>query len=209
MDTEELIQNELVLIQIHLINESGIIIMKHEISEGHPIRHYFVGALHDSFGRDLATPTHEGIENYLGNLLVDFADTDNVFGIHDAFGEAIDSVAELLMDADVLQNGNSMAREQEIHNHVGDFLLFWSGLFPEFLIQMKAPGSRDVLLDPVKQGQSSYYVVSTFEHGSYAHETPMFKKLNDNFEQYRYGLELVRASFMSFSLQGWNDGFSA
>jgi hypothetical protein len=183
--------------------------MKGNLSSDHPLRHYFVEALHDTFRGEPTIESSEDIEAYLSELLVNFIDMENVFEIHDPYGRRIDSVTEMMMEADIRMNADSFAREREVHRHIGDFLLFWSGLFPEFLMQMKAPGSKDVLLDPVRQGQFSYHVVSTFEHGAYAHEAPIFKKLSDDFENYRYGLSLVRASFEGFARQGWTDGFQA
>ena len=183
--------------------------MKRDVSSDHPLRHYFVEALHDSFYGDAGIESSEDIEAYISDMLVNFIDMDNVFGVRDHFGVQVESVTEMMMEADIRMNADSFAREREVHRHIGDFLLFWSGLFPEFLMQMKAPGSKDVLLDPVKQGSFSYHVVSTFEHGAYAHEAPIFKKLSNDFEQYRYGLSLVRASFEGFARQGWTDGFRA
>jgi len=183
--------------------------MKREVSSNHPIRHYFVEALHDSLTREMGMDDCLDVEEYIGEMLTEFVEMDNVYDIRDSYGRQVDSIAEMLAEADITGLAGSFDREREVHRHVGDFLLFWSGLFPEFLKQMRAPGSRDVLLDPIKQGQFSYYVVSTFKHGSYAHEAPTFKKLSDEFEQYRYGLRLVRASFEGFARQGWTDGFTA
>lgn len=183
--------------------------MKRDISGDHPLRHYFVETLHDSFSHELSIETSEDVEAYLSELLVNFMDVENLYSIRDPFGQPVQSVAEMMVEADIRLNADSFAREREVHRHIGDFLLFWTGLFPEFLMQMKAPGSKDVLLDPVQQGRFSYHVVSTFEHGAYAHEAPIFKKLSRHFEDYRYGLSLVRASFEGFARQGWTDGFSA
>ena len=183
--------------------------MKREISNDHPLRHYFVEALHDSVGREPGMEMSEDVENYLTDLMVNFLDIDNVYEIRDPDGRPVRSVSEMLAEGDIRQHASSFDREREVHRHVGDFLLFWSGLFPEFLKQMRAPGSKDVLLDPIRQGRFSYYVVSTFEQGAYAHEAPLFRKLSDGFEQYQYGLSLVRASFEGFARQGWTDGFPA
>ncbi|MDR3689632.1 MAG: hypothetical protein P4L46_09665 [Fimbriimonas sp.] len=183
--------------------------MKRDICDGHPLRHYFVEALHDTLDREFGQVDDPEVEQYIGDMLVDFIDVDNIFDIHDAYGQKVDAVVDMLVEADIREAADSFDREREVHRHVGDFLLFWSGLFPEFLKQMKAPGSRDVLLDPIRQGKFSYYVVSTFEHGAYAHEARIFKKLSDEFDTYRYGLNLVRASFEGFARQGWVDGFRA
>ena len=183
--------------------------MKRTISENHPLRHYFVEMLHDSFSHELSLETSEDVEAYLSDMLVNFMDMDNVYGIRDPFGQPVTTIAEMMVEGDVRGNAESFGREREVHRHIGDFLLFWAGLFPDFLIQLKAPGSKDMLLDPIKQGAFSYHVVSTFEYGSYAHEAPIFKKLSRHFEEYQYGLSLVRASFKGFAMQGWPDGFTA
>ncbi len=183
--------------------------MTRPISSDHPLRHYFVETLHDTFTDEPGIDTSDDIEMYLSDMLLNFVDMRNVFSIHDALGNMVDSVTEMVLEADILTNADSFDREREVHRHIGDFLLFWSGLFPEFLKQLKAPGSKDVLLDPIRQGSFSYHVVSTFEHGAYAHEAPVFKRLSQDFENYRYGLSLVRASFEGFARQGWTDGFQA
>ena len=143
--------------------------MKQKISSNHPLRHYFVETLHDCFESHLEVQDAGEIEAYLGNMLADFISVDNMFAIEDAFGRPVESIAEMLEEGDIRLKAESFDREREVHRHVGDLLLFWSGLFPGFLKQRTAPGRPDVLLDPIKQGQFSYYVVSTFEHGSYAY----------------------------------------
>jgi len=183
--------------------------MKGNLSSDHPLRHYFVEALHDTFRGEPSIDSSDDIEAYLSEMLVSFIDMENLYELRDPFGRRLDSVTEMMLEGDIRINADSFDREREVHRHIGDFLLFWSGLFPEFLIQMKAPGSKDVLLDPVRQGSFSYHVVSTFEHGAYAHEAPIFKKLSRHFENYQYGLNLVRASFEGFARQGWTDGFKA
>jgi hypothetical protein len=115
----------------------------------------------------------------------------------------------MLVEADVRLNADSFDREREVHKHIGDFLLFWSGLYPEFLRKLKAPGSKDLFVDFDEQGKYSYHVVSTFDHDPYSAEAPIFRKLSAEFEQYKYGLSLVRASFSGFAAQGWLNGFEA
>ncbi len=182
--------------------------MKREIASDHPLRHYFVETLHDSLATKLAVEASEEVEAYLSDLMVSFMDMDNVFKIRDPFGAPVHTIAEMVVEGDVRLNASSFDREREVHRHIGDFLLFWSGLFPEFLNGVKAAGN-DVLLNPVQQGRYSYHVVSTFDHDPYAEEAPLFEELSRHFEDYRYGLSLVRASFEGFARQGWMDGFQA
>ena len=182
--------------------------MKREISSDHPLREYFSETLHDSLTGKLGMSDTEAVETYLARMLVDFLNFDGIYAIRNARGKRIESVVEMLAEGDVRVHADSFDREREVHRHVGDFLLFWSGLFPEFLGQIKAPTSQDALVDVVKQGQFSYHVVSTFEHGQYADEATTFRKLSVHFDEYRTGLSLMRTSFDGF-MQGWGKGFDA
>ena len=50
----------------------------------------------------------------------------------------------------------------------------------------------DNLLDLVRTGKESYYIVSRFEHFEYAKVAPLFSKLSRRFEDCVYGLNLVK-----------------
>ncbi|AIE85570.1 hypothetical protein [Fimbriimonas ginsengisoli] len=171
--------------------------MTGDVDRGHPIRAYFAETLHDSLAR-LGLDQSE-VERYLAEMLVRFIHQDGIYSIRDAYGARVESVAEMVAEGDVRLKADSFAREREVHRHIGDFLLFWSGVFPEFLPRMKSPTGMDALLDPIRQGQFSYYVASTFDHGDYAEDAPVFRRLSQEFEGYRIGLSLVRDRFEGFA----------
>jgi hypothetical protein len=171
--------------------------MKREVSGDHPIRAYFAETLHDSLVR-LGLEENE-VEGYLAEMLVRFLRQDGLYAIRNAYGIRVETVTEMVAEGDIRLNADSFDREREVHRHIGDFLLFWSGIYPEFLRHLKAPTGKDALLDPIRQGQLSYYVASTFDHGDYAHEAPVFRKLSVQFEGYRDGLSLVRETFEGFA----------
>jgi hypothetical protein len=52
-------------------------------------------------------------------------------------------------------------------------------------------------------------VASTFDHDPYGHEAAVLRKLSEGFEDYQYGLTLVRASFQGIAMQGWVRGYEA
>lgn len=183
--------------------------MKREIDANHPLRQFFRQALTESFGEPQYHVQDQDVLNYLEDMLVTFMHDDRIFSLHDPLGRRIESVAEMMLEGDVRYNADSFEREREVHRHIGDFAMFWSGLYPEFLLRLKSPLSKDFLVDYTKQGKLSYHVVSTFEYPPYSDEAPTFKKLSDGFEVYRYGLSLVRASFEGFARQGWVNGFEA
>lgn len=168
-----------------------------------PLRAYFLEVLHDSFDRKLGVPEPEDLEIYLAEMLTRFTHEERIFALRDAYGRRVTSLAEMLAEGDVRLNADSFDREREVHRHVGDFLLFWSGLFPEFLESVGASAS-DGLLDAVRQGSESYYIVSSFNHAPYDREAPMFLRLSQEFEACRLGLGLVRASFEGFRRGGFD-----
>ena len=171
--------------------------MRREVNGDHPIRAYFAESLHGPLVR-LGLDENE-VEAYLTEMLVRFLHQDGVYAIRDAFGSRVETVTEMAAEGDIRLNADSFDREREVHRHIGDFLLFWSGLFPESLDRLTAPTGLDALLDPIRQGQMSYYLVSTFDHGDYAREAPVFRRLSDEFEGYRESLYLVRETFEGFT----------
>jgi hypothetical protein len=173
-----------------------------------PIRVYFAEAVHDAMDR-YANLSDIEVENYLTRMLVEFLRMDGIYGLKDKSGRRVGSVSEMLCEGDIRLNADSFGREREVHRHIGDFLLFWSGLFPEYLPNLKSPAGKDALIDPVGQGRMSYHVASTFEYEPYGSEAKVLRKLSEKFETYQYGLGIVRAGFEGFRRQGWPKGFEA
>jgi hypothetical protein len=169
----------------------------------HPLRGLFQQAVRRAFHDRLGLPYQE-VSAYLTELLVDFVHRDNLFRIRDRHGVALDEVAEMLLEADVAANATSFDRERAVHKHIGDFTLFWAGIYPEALKALQSPLRADHLLDYVRQGKQSYYIVSTFAYGRYAGDAGLFRRLSEEFELCIYGLSLVRREWqqMSASRQG-------
>ncbi len=152
------------------------------------IKMWFREAVHASLHDKLGLKD-EQVEAYLGDLLADFVHFDDIYKLRDEAGRPIKTVTDMVAEGDIRLKASSFDREREVHKHVGDFLLFWSGMFPEQLQTLPAP---DRVIDCEKQGAYSYYVVSTFDHGRYADEAPVFRRLSEEFEACRLGLSLVR-----------------
>jgi hypothetical protein len=142
--------------------------------------------------------TEEGpVESYLVEMLVRFLHQDGIHAIRDATGRTVTSIPEMLAEGDIRLRADSFERERQVHRHIGDFLLFWSGMFPESMPAMVKQSGIDKILDPIGQGRMSYHVVSTFNYPPYEEEAQIFHKLSEGFEDYRYGLTLVRSEFIA------------
>lgn len=153
----------------------------------HVLRGFFVESLSKRLHDDLGVPREDSIEYYLGDLLARFLSFDCIYAIRDLQGKRVTSVAAMLAEGDIRANATSFEREREVHRHIGDFLLFWTGMFPEYLKHSKEP-----LVEVEKQGSFSYHLVSTYDHGKYREDAHTFKRLSEDFDVFRQGLQLVR-----------------
>ena len=169
--------------------------MYRPLSSDHPLRLFFAQALHECLNDGLNDD--EMVESYLCDMLVRFLHDDGIHAIRDAAGHKVTSLADLLAEGDVRLKADSFERERQVHRHIGDFLLFSSGMFPESLHLMAPSVGMDRLVDPVAQGRTSYHVASTFDHPPYEQEAAIFRRLSEDFEDYRYGLTLVRSEFIA------------
>ena len=167
--------------------------METRISEHHPLRRLFGALTERRFVETLGWPDQK-VTEYLSNLLVEFAHTDRLYKIRNQRGKRLDTVVELLHESEMLQEAQSLEREEDVHRHIGDFTLFMAGLFPEYLTRLKSAGMiyhQDFLVDYVKTGKRSYGIAARCEGGSGTH-TPLFLKLSENFELCVAGLGFVR-----------------
>lgn len=165
--------------------------MNEPIPLDHPLRTYLATSLREILDRKLGGP-EDDVEQYLTDLLTNFLHRDGLYAIRDADGLPVTTVAEMVEEGDIRLKADSFKREREVHRHIGDYLLFWSGFFPEHLGRLRAPGSPDAFLDPIAQGRMSYYVASSFKHPPYTEESKTLAKLSERFEAYRFGLNVIR-----------------
>ena len=126
--------------------------------------------------------------DYLADMLVRFVRFDAIFKVRDIVGRRLDEVADMLMEADQRES----KPQREIHRHIGDFTLFWTGVYPEALKRMRSFDRKDALLDYQRQGKRSYYIASTFQGEPYESEAPVLRRLSTEFELCSDGLMQVR-----------------
>ncbi|MBL8048782.1 MAG: hypothetical protein JNJ45_08875 [Chthonomonas sp.] len=165
--------------------------MGDKISPSSELKLWLGGLIDDAVTRHVASQQQEPIIDYLTNLLVQFSDSDKIFFIRDRAGRPVREVAELLAEGDIAQRADSFAREREVHRHLGDFLLFGVGVFPQFLHH--APDEAPQNLEAYcRLGQESYFVVSSFDHEPYNQEAATYRSLGNGFADYAFCLRIVR-----------------
>ncbi|HEX8352347.1 MAG TPA: hypothetical protein VF611_05605, partial [Pyrinomonadaceae bacterium] len=118
----------------------------------------------------------------------------SLYRVRDARGRRLEDVGEMLLDSNPLLGASSFDRERAVRKHVGDYVLFMTGLFPESLSgrQRFRQARLDVFVDYVRAGKESYGVVAAFDQAEYRDEAPLFRRLADNFELCVFGLNLVK-----------------
>jgi hypothetical protein len=96
----------------------------------------------------------------------------------------------MLLDAEAMPPEGRTRRE--VYRHIGDFTLFWTGVYPEALGRLRSVFSKDSFIDYCEQGKRSYFIASTFEEDPYRAEAPVLRRLSEEFELCAYGLNQVR-----------------
>lgn len=163
------------------------------VPESHSLRHFFYEVVSSHFDSDLGLRDSE-MQSYIANMLADFCDTTELYKIRDAAGRPLHDVGEMLLESDpVFGDAPSFDRERQVRKHIGDFTLFFTGMFPESINNHRLRRHRlENFVDWMKAGKESYYIVSKFEHFEYARVAPLFAKLARNFEECVFGLNMVK-----------------
>lgn len=149
----------------------------------------FAGLTEHTFISELGM-TDTRLIDYVTELLTRFVHRDAIYALKDPAERRLVDLAEMLMEAERSENRGEARRE--IFRHIGDFALFWTGVYPEALKQRSA--QRDALLNYYEQGKKSYYIASTYsDTPKQAEQAPVLRRLSDDFELLAYGLGKVRS----------------
>jgi hypothetical protein len=155
------------------------------------LRRYFAGLAECTFQTQLGVVDPPLID-YISDLLTRFVRSEAIYRIRNLAGRPIREVAEMMVEAQE-RVGDA---QREVHQHIGDFALFWTGVYPEALRRMRGHSKADQLVDYCTEGKRSYWIASTIET-----EQPdkppsdVLERLSQQFELCAYGLREVRRSW--------------
>ncbi len=162
------------------------------VNPEHPLYGLFAELVAGSLA-ERRLPTDPKVDAYLTQLLVRFIHSDEVFAVRRQ-GRPIESVIEMMAEADIRLNADSFERERQVHRHIGDYILFWGSLYPDFLRRLKLGSGLDVVCDYTDRGRESYHIVSTFDYPPFGEEAPTFRILSEGFADYSLALADVAES---------------
>lgn len=155
----------------------------------HPLRRFFAGYTEHTFVNTLGV-ADPPLVDYLAELLSRFLHMDSVHRLRDLQGRKLAEVTDMVLEAETLPPEGRTRRE--VHRHIGDFTLFWTGVYPEFVDKLRSALSKDHFVDYCAQGKRSYYIASTFDDDDFRDEAPVLRRLSEQFELCAYGLNQVR-----------------
>jgi len=155
----------------------------------HPLRRLFAGLTEQTFIETLGMGD-PALVDYLSLLLSRFVHMDSLHRLKDAQGKRLEEVAEMMLEVEAMPSHGRTCRE--VHRHIGDYTLFWTGVYPEALKRLRSVLKKDHFIDYCEQGKRSYYIASTYEDDPYREEAPVLRRLSEHFELCAYGLSQVR-----------------
>jgi len=167
------------------------------------VHRFFAGITEQTFQTQLGVPDVDLID-YLSSLLTRFIRSDVVFKIRGITGKPLTEVADMLIEAEE-RIGDA---KRSVHQHVGDFILFWTGVYPESISRMQQETNKDHLLSYWAEGKRAYYKASTLtpEDDCGTDDARLFTKLSAEFELCAYGLGEVRREWERRDEQGDGPG---
>jgi hypothetical protein len=160
----------------------------------HPLRRLFAGLTEHAFMTSLGVADPPLID-YMSNLLSRFIHIDTHHRLTDSQGQPLTELTAMAAEADKLPPEGRTRREYQ--KHVGDFALFWFGLFSDVINRRAA---RHQLTPYAWLGKRAYRLASEYEDDRLEVETRVLRRLGDDFELCAYGLSEVRREWEELAL---------
>jgi len=161
------------------------------IRQDHPLKHLFAGLVEHAFQAELGI-CDPAVADYVSDLLIEFVRMDEMCIARDAAGRPVAEVAEIINRLAVDSDMSPVMRDRFVHRRVGDYTLFWTGVFPEGVRRGAGPSWRDTVADYVVLGKRAYAIASELTPADELPPPRLLRRLSDEFECCVHGLGLVR-----------------
>src|SRR3954468_66036 len=157
------------------------------------LQDFFSGLVSQTFASTIGLRDGD-LTGYISAMLAGFCQAEELYKIRTAAGRPLSDVGgHLLGCGPVYGPAPSFDREREIRKHIGDYTLFFAGMFPESINHYRLRRQRlESFVGWMKARKESYYIVSKFEHFEYAKVAPLFAQLSNKFEECVFGLNRVK-----------------
>jgi hypothetical protein len=150
------------------------------------IEQYFAGLTESTFLTELGVIDPPMVD-YISDLLVRFVRSDVVHRVRSVTGRPVLTLTEMAVEA-AHRLGDA---KREIHRHIGDFALFWAGVYPEAL-RRDDPEDAHSFVVFCSQGRRSYQIAAEIETETEIPPPEVLQRLSDRFDLCTYGLREIR-----------------
>ncbi len=149
---------------------------------------FFSGLAEYIFHSKLGVADSE-LVGYVSDLLIRFTKTDALLRIRQMDGRPASEVVTLMTEAE----SRIGVAKREVHRHIGDFTLFWTGLYPESLRESAHKKRSDRFQSYIEHGKRAYEIAAEIEpiHQPAVPSELLFR-LSQQFDLCAYGLREVR-----------------
>lgn len=162
------------------------------------LHRYFAGLAEDTFESQLGL-VDPPLVDYVTDLLVRFVRSDGVFRLRSLAGRPLIEIVDMMREAD--QRIGEARRE--VYRHIGDFTLFWTGVYPERVSALNVVQSIDHLVDYREHGKRSYRMASQIQqHDEQEASSDLLQRLSEQYELCAYGLRQVREQWETRAGEG-------
>lgn len=152
------------------------------------LRRFFSGLAETIFEAELGVADPPLID-YVSDLLFRFVRNDAVVKVRSVSGRPFADMSEMLVEAETRIG----AARREFHRQIGDFALFWTGLFPEALRRGPGTIAADRYGDYCEHGKRAYRIASEIVmEADDPTVVEVLERLSTEFEMCAYGLREVR-----------------
>ena len=150
------------------------------------LHRFFAGVTEYTFTTRLGV-ADPPLVDYLSALLTHFVRTDAIYGLRTPTGERLVEVTDMLQEAQCRQG----PARRRVHRHIGDFTLFWLGVYPE-TAENRRKQTKDSLINYRDQGKKNYLLASRLPADENSAPADVMERLSDCFELCVYGLGEVK-----------------
>lgn len=163
------------------------------------LRKLFAGLVEQAFYADIGICL-PSLTDYLSDMLADFLHVDEIYRMRAAGGEPIRDLSRVRADADLGPDVDQASRVRVVNKYIGDFALFWTGMYPETLRPRRHYGV-DRVREYTLQGKRGYGIASALSDAGDVPPGELLRVLSEQFESCAAGLYLVRKSWEQLTRQ--------
>ncbi|MFK7737358.1 MAG: hypothetical protein AB8B50_15090 [Pirellulaceae bacterium] len=161
---------------------------------------FFAGLSEHVFHSQLGVVDTQVVD-YVSGLLIRFTRLDSVSKVRRRDGKPATEVVSMVVEAEK-RVGDA---KREVHRHIGDYTLFWSGLYPEALRGLQGKESKDQFVSYCAQGKRAYRIASSIVSSKKTISASLLEKMSDQFELCAYGLREIRREWERRDDEGGSD----